>query len=112
MAYGNAFVALADPTRRTVFERLRHGPRAVGDVAEGLPVSRPAVSQHLKVLKDARLVTVYRDGRHQFYAIDTNGLRAIRDYLDSFWGEALQAFKTYAEKDLPKRNARRKRARR
>jgi DNA-binding transcriptional ArsR family regulator len=112
MAYGNALVALADPTRRTVFERLRHGPKAVGDVAEGLPVSRPAVSQHLKVLKEARLVTVYRDGRRQFYAIDTKGLAAMRDYLDGFWGDALQAFKVYAEKDQPKRDARRKRARR
>jgi DNA-binding transcriptional ArsR family regulator len=112
MAYGNAFVALADPTRRAVFERLRQGPKAVGDVAEGLTVSRPAVSQHLKVLKEARLVTVHRDGRRQFYAIDTQGLAAMRDYLDGFWGDALQAFKTYAEKDQPKRNARRKRVRR
>ncbi len=108
MTYGTAFVALADPTRRSVFERLRHGPKAVGDVAAGLAVSRPAVSQHLKVLKEARLVTVYRDGRRQFYAIDTQGLNAIRAYLDSFWGEALQAFKAYAEKDQPKRAARRR----
>lgn len=108
MAYGNALLALADPTRRSVFERLRHGPKAVGDVADGLPVSRPAVSQHLKVLKEAQLVTVYRDGRRQFYAIDTQGLIAIRAYLDSFWGDALEAFKAYAEKDQPKRVARRK----
>jgi DNA-binding transcriptional ArsR family regulator len=112
MAYGNAFVALADPTRRAVFERLRHGPKAVGDVADGLPVSRPAVSQHLKVLKEARLVTVYRDGRRQFYAIDTQGLAAMRDYLDGFWGDALHAFKRYAEKNQPKRGARRQRVRR
>ena len=108
MAYGNALLALADPTRRSVFERLRHGPMAVGHVADGLPVSRPAVSQHLKVLKDAQLVTVYRDGRCQFYAIDTQGLAAIRAYLDSFWGDALEAFKAYAEKDQAKRIARRK----
>jgi DNA-binding transcriptional ArsR family regulator len=108
MTYGTAFVALADPTRRSVFERLRQGPKAVGDVAAGLDVSRPAVSQHLKVLKEARLVTVYRDGRRQFYAIDTQGLNAIRAYLDGFWGEALQAFKAYAEKDQPKRAARRR----
>jgi DNA-binding transcriptional ArsR family regulator len=108
MAYEEAFAALADPTRRTVFERLRKGPRAVGDIAEGLPVSRPAVSQHLKVLKDARLVTSYRDGTRQFYAIDTQGLASVRDYLDTFWGDALGAFKAYAEKDGPKRQARRK----
>jgi DNA-binding transcriptional ArsR family regulator len=108
MAYDNAFVALADPTRRAVFERLRKGPRAVGELAEGLPVSRPAVSQHLKVLKEARLVSAYRDGTRQFYAIDTQGLAEVRAYLDSFWGDALNAFKVYAEKDVPKRQARRR----
>ena len=112
MTYANAFVALADPTRRSVFERLRKGPRAVGDIAHGLPVSRPAVSQHLKVLKDAQLVTAYRDGTRQFYAIDTHGLSAVRDYLDSFWGDALNAFKAYAEKDTPKTKARRRGAKR
>jgi DNA-binding transcriptional ArsR family regulator len=95
-----------------VFERLRKGPRAVGDIADGLPVSRPAVSQHLKVLKHARLVTVHRDGRRQFYAIDTQGLGALREYLDGFWGDALGAFKAYAEKDAPKKPARRKRKKR
>lgn len=108
MTYANAFVALADPTRRTVFERLRKGPRAVGDLAHGLPVSRPAVSQHLKVLKEARLVTAYRDGARQFYAIDTQGLSALRDYVDSFWGDALGAFKAYAEQEAPKKRSRRK----
>lgn len=108
MAYHIAFAALADPTRRSVFERLRDGPRAVGDIADGLPVSRPAVSQHLKVLKEARLVTAYRDGTRQFYAIDARGLSALRDYLDGFWGDALGAFKAHAEKDVPKRSARRK----
>ncbi len=108
MTYGNALIALADPTRRAVFERLRKGAKAVGDIADGLPVSRPAVSQHLKVLKDARLVTAYRDGTRQFYAIDTQGLAAVRDYLDSFWGDALGAFKAYAEKDVPKAKHRRK----
>lgn len=112
MAYDNAFAALADPTRRTVFERLRKGPRAVGDIADGLPVTRPAVSQHLKVLKEARLVTAYRDGTRQFYAIDTQGLSDVRAYLDSFWGDALNAFKAYAEKDVSKRQARRKGAKR
>lgn len=102
MTYVSALAALADPTRRSVFERLRKGPRAVGEIADGLPVTRPAVSQHLKVLKEAQLVTVHRDGTRQFYAIDTQGLTALRDYLDSFWGEALGAFKAYAEKDAPR----------
>lgn len=102
MTYGNALTALADPTRRVVFERLRKGPKAVGEIAAGLPVSRPAVSQHLKVLKEARLVTAYRDGTRQFYAIDTHGLSALRAYLDGFWDSALDAFKAHAEKDAPK----------
>lgn len=108
MTYGNALLALADPTRRAVFERLRKGARAVGDIADGLPVSRPAVSQHLKVLKEARLVTAYRDGTRQFYAIDTQGLAAVRDYIDSFWVDALGAFKAYAERQAPKKRSRRK----
>jgi DNA-binding transcriptional ArsR family regulator len=112
MTYANAFIALADPTRRAVLERLRKGPRAVGDIAEGLPVSRPAVSQHLKVLKEARLVTAYRDGTRQFYAIDTQGLSDVRAYLDTFWGDALNAFKAYAEKDAGRPKARRKGAKR
>lgn len=112
MAYVEALTALADPTRRAVFERLRKGPRAVGEIADGLPVSRPAVSQHLKVLKEAQLVTAYRDGVRQFYAIDTQGLSALRDYLDSFWDEALSAFKAYAEKDAPRRRAKAKGRRR
>ena len=112
MTYANAFIALADPTRRAVFERLRKGPRAVGDIAEGLPVSRPAVSQHLKVLKEAQLVTAYRDGTRQFYAIDTQGLSAVRAYLDSFWGETLSAFKAYAEKGASKPGPRRRKTKR
>jgi len=109
MTYEPALLALADPTRRIVFERLRRGPRPVGEIAEGLPVSRPAVSQHLKVLKEARLVTVYRDGTRQFYAIDTQGLSALRSYIDSFWDEALGAFKTYAEREVLKAKSKRKR---
>ena len=112
MTYGNALLALADPTRRMVFERLRRGPRAVGALAEGLPVSRPAVSQHLKVLKEARLVTAYREGTRQFYAIDTQGLTALRDYLDSFWGDALGFFKVHAETDVRKPKSTRKRDKR
>ncbi len=87
-----AFSALADPTRRAVFERLRGGPRAVNDIAAGMPVSRPAVSQHLKALKDAQLVTEHRAGTRRIYAIDTQGLLALRAYLDQFWDDALSAF--------------------
>ena len=86
------FAALADPTRRAVFERLREGPRPVGELARDLPVSRPAVSQHLRVLKDAGLVTERREGTRRLYRIDPDGLAAIRDYFDDFWNEALAAF--------------------
>ena len=95
----NELAALADPTRRAVFERLRDGPRPVGDIARDLPVSRPAVSQHLRVLKDAGLVTERRDGTRRLYRIDPDGLAAIRDYFDDFWNEALAAFKAAAESE-------------
>ena len=99
MAYANAaFAALADPTRREVFERLAAGGRSVGELAEGLPVSRPAVSQHLKVLKEAGLVTDEADGTRRVYHIDPNGLGALRAWLDQFWGMALEAFKAEAER--------------
>ena len=110
MTYANALAALADPTRRTVFERLRGGAKPVGDIADGLPVSRPAVSQHLKILKEARLVTEYRDGTRRFYAIDMQGLEAVRKYLDGFWGEALERFKSFAEADAPRPRKRKGRA--
>ena len=100
MAYGNAaFAALADPTRREVLERLSTGPRAVGEIAAGLPVSRPAVSQHLKVLKEAGLVCDRQDGARRIYAIDPKGLGAMRAWLDQFWDRALAAFA--AEFDTP-----------
>lgn len=102
MTYANALAALADPTRRIVFERLRGGAKPVGKIADGLLVSRPAVSQHLKVLKEARLVTEYRDGTRRFYAIDTQGLEAVRKYLDGFWDEALARFKAFAEAEEPR----------
>jgi DNA-binding transcriptional ArsR family regulator len=86
------FSALSDPTRREVFGRLRGGGLAVGEIARGLPVSRPAVSQHLKVLKDAGLVTDQADGTRRIYHIDPNGLAAMRAWLDQFWDVALQAF--------------------
>ena len=99
MAYGNAaFAALSDPTRRSVLERLAQGPRAVGEIAAGLPVSRPAVSQHLKVLKEAGLVSDRQDGARRIYAIDPHGLGAMRAWLDQFWDTALLAFKAEAER--------------
>src|SRR5579885_1061502 len=98
MAYGNAWMALADPTRRQVFEKLKEGRRPVGEIARGLPVSRPAVSQHLKVLKEAGLVREERDGTRRIYQIDPQGLGQLRRWLDQFWNIALDAFKAEAEK--------------
>jgi DNA-binding transcriptional ArsR family regulator len=98
MAYGGALQALADPTRRRVFERLRGGPQAVGRLAAGLPVSRPAVSQHLKVLKEAGLVSEEQEGTRRIYRIDPHGLAQLRAWLDQFWEMALDAFKAEAEK--------------
>jgi DNA-binding transcriptional ArsR family regulator len=99
MANSNAlFAALADPTRREVFASLRGGGLAVGEIARGLPVSRPAVSQHLKVLKDAGLVADRADGTRRIYHIDPNGLAAMRAWLDQFWDVALQAFASELEK--------------
>ena len=99
MAYVDALTALADPTRRTVFETIRAGPRSVGDLARGLPVSRPAVSQHLKVLKHAGLVRERRVGTRNFYSVDGEGLAELRDYFERFWEEALAAFKDAAERE-------------
>ena len=98
MAYGNALTVLADPTRRRVFERLRHGPRAVNVIAAGLPVSRPAVSQHLKVLKSAGLVEERSEGVRRIYSLRREGLMELRQWLDSFWGDALDAFALEAER--------------
>jgi DNA-binding transcriptional ArsR family regulator len=97
MTYGRAITALADPTRRAVFERLRGGPRAVGEIARSLPVSRPAVSQHLRVLKEAGLVSERRDGTRRLYSVNGDGLVELREYLEGFWQDALDAFKTAAE---------------
>lgn len=90
--------ALADPTRRTVFESLRHGPRSVGDIAARVPVSRPAVSQHLRVLKGAGLVTDRRAGTRRLYSVDPSGLEQLREYIEGFWDDTLAAFKAAAEK--------------
>ncbi len=99
VTYGLKLTALADPTRRAVFERLRGGPMAVGEIAAGMPVSRPAVSQHLKALKEAGLVQDEARGTARLYRIHAPALKELRDYLDSFWGEALDNFKAYAERD-------------
>jgi DNA-binding transcriptional ArsR family regulator len=98
MAYGDKLAALADPTRRRVFERLRSGPKAVGVIARGLPVSRPAVSQHLKALKEAGLVADRPEGTRRVYFIDPQGLGALRKWLDQFWDNALAAFQAEAER--------------
>ena len=89
--------ALADPTRRAVLERLKDGPRPVGEIAKGLPVTRPAVSQHLKVLKEAGLVRDRSVGTRRIYYIDPKGLGTMRAWLDQFWEAALDAFKLAAE---------------
>jgi len=92
-SYAEALQCLSDPTRRQVFERLRAGPRSVGALARGLPVSRPAVSQHLKVLKGAGLVTHRAEGTRRVYYIDPHGLGELRRWLDGFWTDALESFK-------------------
>jgi DNA-binding transcriptional ArsR family regulator len=89
--------ALGDPTRRAVFERLARGPLAVSDIAKSLPVSRPAVSQHLKVLKDAGLVSDYAEGTRRIYHLDPKGLAALKSYFERFWDSTLDAFRRVAE---------------
>jgi DNA-binding transcriptional ArsR family regulator len=89
--------ALGDPTRRAIFERLAERPRAVGELAGELPVSRPAVSQHLKVLKDAGLVLDRPAGTRRIYRVDPAGVRALRAYLDQFWNTSLAAYKEVVE---------------
>ena len=92
MAYGDVLAALADPTRRRIFEALREQPQTVGSLAQGQPVSRPAVSQHLKVLQSAGLVSVEPQGNRRVYSIEREGLEELRDYLDLFWTDVLNAF--------------------
>ena len=103
MAYEKALSALADPTRRRVFERLRAGPKAVGAIARGMPVSRPAVSQHLKALKEAGLVADRPEGTRRVYFIDPHGLGSLRRWLDQFWDEALAAFQAEVEFEAKER---------
>jgi DNA-binding transcriptional ArsR family regulator len=98
MAYRDAgLTALGDPTRRAIFERLADRPLAVGELARHLPVSRPAVSQHLKVLKDAGLVIDRQAGNRRIYQLNPDGVGALRAYLDQFWNQAMVAFKATAE---------------
>ena len=106
MAYGKSdravpLDALGDPTRREILEKLRKGPRAVGEIAAGMAISRPAVSQHLKVLKDSGLVAETRQGTRQYFAIAPEGLGELRAYLDGLWSDALAAFARHVEK-VPK----------
>ncbi len=98
--------ALGDPTRRLVFMRLRNGPRSVGQIAEGMDVSRPAVSQHLRVLKDARLVVDTAEGTRRMYSLDPRGIEELRRWLDRFWDKALEAFKEEAEKEAARERKR------
>jgi DNA-binding transcriptional ArsR family regulator len=94
--------ALGDPTRRAVLKRLRGGGRSVGEIAQGMEVSRPAISQHLKILKAARLVTVQAEGTRRVYAVDSRGIESLRKWLEGFWGEAFTAFKAMAEREAAK----------
>jgi DNA-binding transcriptional ArsR family regulator len=98
VAYVHPLEALGDPTRRSIFERLRRGARSVTELAEELPVSRPAVSQHLRVLKEAGLVRERRDGTRRLYRVDPDGLGEVRDYFDDFWSDVLTAFKAAVER--------------
>jgi DNA-binding transcriptional ArsR family regulator len=99
-----ALEALGDPSRREIFERLTRNPVPVGQLARELPISRPAVSQHLKVLKDAGLVFDRRTGTRRVYHVDPNAVAALREYFDSFWGHALESFRAAAE-DQPRKDA-------
>ncbi len=104
MTYHNAaFTALGDPTRRAILLHLRRGPAAVGEIAARFPVSRPAISQHLKVLKDARLVSVQAEGTRRLYAVDPEGIAPLRHFLEQFWADALLAFKAEVERPTPRR---------
>lgn len=98
MTYQMILDALGDPTRRTILDRLRAGPRAVGELARELPVSRPAVSQHLRVLKEAGLVRDHQVGTRRFYSVNPAGLTELRDYAEGFWMQALERFKATVER--------------
>jgi DNA-binding transcriptional ArsR family regulator len=91
--------ALSDPMRQEIMQRLRAGPRAVGEIADSMPISRPAVSQHLKVLKDSGLVAETRQGTRHYFAIAPEGIGELRAYLDGLWSDALAAFARHVEKE-------------
>src|ERR1700693_6632498 len=110
MAYAMSLAVLADPTRRRVVERLRAGARPVNALAAGLPVSRPAVSQHLKALRDAGLVDERSEGVRRIYSLKREGLMELREWLDSFWGDALAAFRLEAEESPQIRRSKRMKA--
>jgi len=99
MTYDKLFAALADPTRRAIFERLSAREQSVAEIARALPVSQPAISQHLKVLKEARLVRDAASGARRIYSADPDGLGPLRQWLDRFWGDQLSAFKVAAERE-------------
>ena len=102
MAYGlviDSLAALGDPTRRAVFERVAAAPSSVGEIALGLPVSRPAVSQHLRVLKAAGLVCETQSGTRRIYRLDPRGIGAMREWLDQVWSTSLEAFREYADQE-------------
>lgn len=107
MTYGLALASLADPTRRKILEKLRDGPRSVGAIASELPVSRPAVSQHLKVLKDAGLVIDRAEGSRRVYYIDPHGLGPLRAWFDQFWDQAMSSFQQEVERTAKLRRQRR-----
>ena len=103
MAYADVIDALADPTRRQLLERLTAGPLSAGELARGLPMSRPAVSQHLRVLREAKLITERREGTRRIYRLDANGLTQLRTYFDDFWQRALDNFTDAAHQDTQSR---------
>ena len=97
MSLDQQFFALSDPTRRAVLAAIKEGPRPVGEIARDLPVSRPAVSQHLKILKEADLVTERRDGTRNYYGLSPTGLGALREFIEDYWHIAIGSFKALAE---------------
>lgn len=105
----SALAVIADPTRQTVLELLRRRPLRVGELADHLPVSRPAVSQHLKILKDANLVREHREGTRHYFSLNPAGFSGIREYVDSMWNDALNAFASYvSDQARPEKKSRRK----
>ncbi len=105
MAYHrDQIFALADPTRLSVFERVAKGPAAVNEIAKEFPVSRPAISQHLKILKEVGLVFDRQAGNRRIYQVDPNGIESLRNYFDQFWGDALHSFKAFAENQKQNEN--------